>query len=147
MGNRKYIYIILGFQSSRSKSWCNVRRLQYHGCCWKHWIETRSTFKVDFQSIYFYINYLNLIVISTGCIIASLIGLHWFASYFESLFSKKKNLCSLEKTISGLKIDFEMGFSILCFQRCLQQRSLCLLHCEVKHFACNNKYPERRPQS
>ena len=58
-----------------------------------------------------------------------------FVSYLEHL-SYRNIFCSLHKT-RGLKIVFEIGISIRCFQRCTQQVSLHPLDFVVECFGCN----------
>ena len=61
--------------------------------------------------------------------------LHQFESYLL-LLSCTNILCSLNKR-GGLKINFEMGISNLCFRQYPQQVNLCPLHCDVEFFACD----------
>ena len=60
---------------------------------------------------------------------------HQFEIYLEPL-SCKNIFWSLLET-DGLKIDFEIGISILGFRLCQQQVSSPPLHCNVKCFDCN----------
>ena len=63
-------------------------------------------------------------------------------SYLERL-SYRNIFCSLHKT-RGLKMVFEIGISILCFQRRMQQVSLRPLNCVVECFSCNRWKSHKR---
>ena len=58
--------------------------------------------------------------------------LHQSEFYFQRL-SRMNILYSLLKR-GGLKINFEIVISILCFRRCPQQVGLCPLHSDVECF-------------
>ena len=63
--------------------------------------------------------------------------LHEFESYLEHL-SCINILCAVLER-GGLKIDIEIGLSVICFQRRPQQVCLRQLHCDVECFEIHKR--------
>ena len=96
---------------------------------WKT-LDWNSNFQVDFQSIHFYIDYINASLLN----LMSCIDL---VSYYESL-SCKKFFYSLLKH-KCIETQLWKGISIQCFRRRPQQVNLPPLHCDVKCFDCDRR--------
>ena len=122
------ICILLGYFSSVTVKTCNVTMQRTNtNLMSSKTLDWNSYFKVDFQSIQFYIDYIDGLSVWPN-MIASLLS--QFKSYLQCV-SCMNILCSLRKE-GGLKRDFE----ILCFRRRPQHVSLRPLHCDVECSDC-----------
>ena len=100
--------------------------------------DVNFNFQVDFQSVYFYIDYIDFIVKKIQYINASLLNLMFFfdLNRIEKVYPAKLFSIHCLNT-SGLKLNSEEGISILCFPRRTQQ-VIRPLHCDVEGFDCDS---------